>query len=125
MEAETNVHDDFSQVGICLKHLPAASIGQHFHGDNVPWQRVINSKGIISVRCVIPTFINIAAMPKYSNRGPGGAARQATALRREGVTVRTGHLGELTIDFGTFGWFPTSLPSEGADDSESEDQTEA
>lgn len=77
------------------------------------------------MRCVIPTFANITAMPKYSNRGPDGAARQAAALRREGVTVGTGHLGELTVDFGTFGWFPNSLPSEVADDSESDHQTEA
>ena len=31
-------------------------------------------------------------------RGPGGAARQAAALRREGVTVDTGPLGELTVE---------------------------
>lgn len=40
------------QVGICLKHLPTFSAGtdHHFHDNNVPWQRVINSKGIISPR---------------------------------------------------------------------------
>lgn len=64
-------------------------------------------------------------MPEHRNRGLDGAARQAASLRREGVTVGTGHLGELTVDFGTFGWFPTSLPGGVADDSESEDRTEA
>lgn len=57
----------------------------------------------------------------FSYRGPGGAARQAGALRQEGVIVDTGHLGELTVDFGRFGWFPSTLPSEGSEaDSESE-----
>jgi len=84
------------QVGICLKHLPAysASTDHYFHNNNVPWQRVINSKGVISPR------------------GPGGASAQAVALRREGVTVNTGQLGELSVDLGIFGWFPDKLPSE-------------
>ncbi|KAL8891157.1 MAG: hypothetical protein Q9215_001753 [Flavoplaca cf. flavocitrina] len=47
-----------------------------------------------------------------SHRGPGGAARQAAALRQEGVTVGTTAMGEFTVDFSTFGWFPTRLPSE-------------
>ena len=54
------------------------------------------------------------------HRGPGGANRQATALQAEGVTVTTGHLGELYVDFGTYGWFPDILPSEEAEASESE-----
>lgn len=48
------------------------------------------------------------------NRGPGGAARQAVALRQEGVVVDNGHLGELSVDLGTYGWFPAMLPSEEA-----------
>ncbi|MCJ1225261.1 hypothetical protein MMC12_001910 [Toensbergia leucococca] len=89
------------QVGMCLKHLPAfsATSDHYFHDDNVPWQRVINAKGIISPR------------------GPGGAQRQATVLRREGVIVGTGHLGELSVDLGAFGWFPPNLPSDVADGS--------
>ncbi|KAI4088154.1 MAG: hypothetical protein LQ339_008765 [Xanthoria mediterranea] len=69
-------------VGVCLKHLPAFSDdGDHFfHDQNVPWQRVINAKGMISPR------------------GPGGAARQAAALRQEGVTVGTTALGEFIVD---------------------------
>lgn len=59
------------QVGICLKHLPsnrtndddpedendeAGEIYHHFHDDNVPWQRVVNSKGMISHRYVVFFF---------------------------------------------------------------------
>ena len=58
------------------------------------------------------------------DRGPGGASRQAAALRLEGVTVTMGDLGELMVDLGTFGWFPHSLPSEAAEISGFEDQEE-
>jgi len=54
------------------------------------------------------------------HRGPGGAVRHAVALRQEGVIVYTGDLGALTVDLGTFGWFPGILPSEAAEASESE-----
>lgn len=90
---------------------------QFFHDDNVPWQRVINAKGIISPRLVVS--VNDSTRLNDS-RGPGGAARQAAALRREGVTVDTGPLGELTVDLVSFGWFPSTLPSEEAEASESE-----
>ncbi len=56
------------------------------------------------------------------SRGPSGATRQAVALRREGVQVGRGSLGELTIDFGVYGWFPSTLPSEEAEESESDDE---
>ncbi|KAI9700678.1 MAG: hypothetical protein M1836_002047 [Candelina mexicana] len=94
------------QVGVCLKHLPsaAASPTVPFHDGNVPWQRVINAKGAISPR------------------GPSGATRQAAALRREGVRVSRGSLGELTVDFGIYGWFPSILPSEAAEESDSDDE---
>jgi len=56
-----------------------------------------------------------------AQRGPGGAASQAAALRREGVQVSTGAMGELKVDLGTYGWFPSSLPSEvSAEESDSE-----
>lgn len=48
-------------------------------------------------------------------RGPNGAARQAAALRQEGVTVQRGSMGEHSIDFATYGWFPIMLPSEEAE----------
>lgn len=51
-------------------------------------------------------------------RGAGGAARQAAALRAEGVTVDIGHLGELTVDLAAFGWFPDRLSSEEGEDAE-------
>ena len=56
-------------------------------------------------------------------RGPGGAARQAAELRREGVVVETGHLGELMVDFATYGWFPKILPSENDDRSDGREST--
>ena len=36
-------------------------------------------------------------MANMSHRGPGGARRQAAFLRREGIIVSTGSLGELTV----------------------------
>ncbi|KXX78318.1 Alkyltransferase-like protein 1 [Madurella mycetomatis] len=84
------------QVGVCLKHLPSDPSAR-FNHDNVPWQRVINARGMISPRSQ-----------------PSGARNQATALEAEGVTVTTGALGELTVDFSQFGWFPRILPSEEA-----------
>ncbi|KAB8070562.1 methyltransferase [Aspergillus leporis] len=81
------------QVGICLKHL-SSDPEEYFHSRNVPWQRVINAKGMIS------------------HREPGSAERQAEALRGEGVEVETDSMGEFYVDFGRFGWFPSVLPSE-------------
>ncbi|KAM7213906.1 hypothetical protein V8F06_010725 [Rhypophila decipiens] len=94
------------QVGVCLKHLPSDP-GARFSHDNVPWQRVINSKGIISPRSV-----------------PAATLNQATALQAEGVTVTTSAMGELMVDLREYGWFPRSLPSEadeGLEDSSSDD----
>ncbi|CAG8073970.1 unnamed protein product [Penicillium salamii] len=89
------------QVGVCLKVLPAAESGAHFNNDNVPWQRVINSKGMIS------------------HRGPGSAQRQAEALQSEGVEVTTDSMGEMYVSLAQYGWFPKHLPSEeGGDDEE-------
>lgn len=92
------------QVGVCLKHLPHYDENdpdRHFyHNHNVPWQRVINSKGGIS------------------SRGDGGLAaeRQATLLRAEGVEViQPRGIEEATIDFGSFGWFPKRLPGDSSD----------
>lgn len=91
------------QVGVCLKHLPAADSSDppsRFHGDNVPWQRVLSAKGIIA--------------PRGGDAAGDGRRRQAEALRAEGVEVRenTGGLGEMTVDLGQYGWFPDQLPSE-------------
>ncbi|KAL4949530.1 6-O-methylguanine DNA methyltransferase [Aspergillus filifer] len=102
------------QVGICLKHLPDPASGEFFHSGNVPWQRVVNARGMIS------------------HRGPGSAARQAERLRDEGVTVDSDSMGEFYVDFGVFGWFPTEVEmSEGPveedgdkDEDESGDRSE-
>ncbi|KXS93998.1 hypothetical protein AC578_3103 [Pseudocercospora eumusae] len=45
-------------------------------------------------------------------RGANGAARQEAQLNVEGVEVGRGPLGERTVDFSTYGWFPNTLPSE-------------
>ena len=93
------------QVGVCLKHLstfnPADPEQFFYHDQNVPWQRVVNSKGGISPR------------------GDDGAAanRQAERLRAEGVEVNEGRgLEEMTVDFATYGWFPDSLDEDSEDD---------
>ncbi|CAG8058443.1 unnamed protein product [Penicillium salamii] len=76
-------------------------VGAHFNNDNVPWQRVINSKGMIS------------------HRGPGSAQRQAEALQSEGVEVTTDSMGEIYVSLAQYGWFPKHLPSEeGGEDEE-------
>ncbi|KAI1018514.1 hypothetical protein LB503_005647 [Fusarium chuoi] len=77
-----------------LKDLP-------FNHDNVPWQRVINSKGQISPRSQ-----------------PGGSRSQADALQAEGVQVETNAMGEHSVDFSQYGWFPELLPSEEDDQGE-------
>ncbi|KAF1974690.1 hypothetical protein BU23DRAFT_504421 [Bimuria novae-zelandiae CBS 107.79] len=99
------------QVGVCLKHLPAASTDPgkpqpRFNDSNVPWQRVINAKGGISPR------------------GPSGASRHAAALRAEGVEVTQNAMGEFYVDFGTYGWFPAMLPSEAGEVESSSSEVE-
>ncbi|KAF3017244.1 hypothetical protein E8E15_002496 [Penicillium rubens] len=86
------------QVGICLKVLASPESGSHFNSSTVPWQRVINSKGMIS------------------HRGPGSAERQAEALAQEGVEVTADSMGEMYVDFSRYGWFPSELPSERTDE---------
>nr|POE78681.1 alkyltransferase-like protein 1 [Quercus suber] len=88
------------QVGVCLKFLPRVEDqpDAQYNSATVPWQRVINAKGEISPR------------------GVGGAARQEAVLALEGVEVGRSGLGERTVDFAKFGWFPGRLPSEAADD---------
>jgi len=56
--------------------------------------------------------------------GGGGAARQATALRSEGVEVGRDALGQYTIDLATQGWFPDRLPSDVSEDEDSDDVDE-
>ncbi|EXJ80849.1 methylated-DNA-protein-cysteine methyltransferase like protein [Capronia epimyces CBS 606.96] len=101
------------QVGVCLKHLPAFDPANpdrfFFHDQNVPWQRVVNSKGGISPR------------------GDDGAAanRQAERLRAEGVEVNNARgIEEMSIDFGKYGWFPQQLPGEESEISDDEDGIE-
>lgn len=81
-------------MGTSLRALPDATSGLDFHSGNVPWQRVINSKGTISPR------------------GPGSTERQARALEAEGVDVGQNAMGEFTISFTEYGWFPDELPDD-------------
>lgn len=55
---------------------------------------------------------------------PSGTQTQATALRAEGVEVTANAMGELSVDFATYGWFPRILPSEGAAD-DADESTES
>lgn len=79
----------YGQVAV-LAGLPrqARLVGYALHalmpGTNVPWQRVINSQGRISLPI----------------GGNGGGALQARLLRREGVTVSPS--GKIDLD--RFGW---------------------
>ena len=43
---------------------------------------------------------------------PEGTRTQAAALRAEGVHVSDNAMGELSVDFAEYGWFPDVLPSE-------------
>ncbi|KAH6691370.1 6-O-methylguanine DNA methyltransferase [Plectosphaerella plurivora] len=88
------------QVGVCLKHLPADPDAP-YNNSNVPWQRVINSKGMISPRST-----------------PEGTQNQADALRAEDVEVTRSALGELSVDLSVYGWFPEVLPSEAGQEDE-------
>ncbi|CRJ80244.1 hypothetical protein BN1708_000197, partial [Verticillium longisporum] len=86
------------QVGTALRHLPAAPAALPFHSANVPWQRVISARGLIS--------------PRGGGDGGDGTAAQAEALRAEGVDVQRRGLGELCVDLDVYGWFPEDLPSQ-------------
>ncbi|KIW20331.1 hypothetical protein PV08_00906 [Exophiala spinifera] len=101
------------QVGICLKHLPSFDPAEpdkwFYHDHNVPWQRVVNSKGGISPR------------------GDGGEAamRQAERLRAEGVEVGDARgVEEMSVDLGRFGWFPKRLEGDDQSESETDDENE-
>jgi methylated-DNA-protein-cysteine methyltransferase-like protein len=77
------------QVGQALKYL---------QDETVPWQRVVNHKGIISPR-----------------DEPGAADRQRVVLLGEGVIVEDGGMdhvfegGAGRIDLAMYGWFPESV----------------
>jgi methylated-DNA-protein-cysteine methyltransferase related protein len=79
------------QVGQALKYL---------QDNTVPWQRVVNHKGIISPR-----------------DSPGATDRQRIRLLAEGVPVENvGMYGNFEsggggrVDLALFGWFPVSVP---------------
>lgn len=57
-------------------------------------------------------------------RGTNGAAHHETALVQEGVQVERGNLGERTVDFKVYGWFPNELPSQEAEAEDGSDDGE-
>lgn len=59
-----------------------------------------------------------------SQRGPGSVDRHAAAIRAEGVEVVRGSLGEQSIDFSEYGWFPSALPGDELSDSDDDDDGE-
>lgn len=89
---------------------------------------MINSKGIISPRYLIFSIIlqqfssDSHLLTSHNRSQPAGTQNQAAALRAEGVTVETGALGELIVDFAEYGWFPDILPSEAGQDDEQEEE---
>ncbi|KAI4720966.1 hypothetical protein E4T48_02797 [Aureobasidium sp. EXF-10727] len=76
-------------------------------------------------RCHQPKVFQLHLMHEKQHltmsRGVNGARQQATALEAEGVQVARGSLGEYTIDFATYGWFPDRLPSDLSEDDEDEE----
>ncbi len=80
------------QVGVCLKHLPSSTDdpSTRFHHDNVPWQRVINAKGIVSPR-LVSTISSVRSSPTLSMQIPTlGRAQPGSGARGRG---RDGHDG--------------------------------
>lgn len=75
---------------------------------------MINSKGVISPRQV-EEIISPLAITNRATRGTNGAANHETVLAQEGVEITRGSLGERTVDFRVYGWFPNELPSRQAE----------
>lgn len=127
---------------MCMKHL-SSDASHRFNNANVPWQRVINSKGVISPRYVCFPALQCSLWELSAEKGgdvgsrqcmlmnmvvgcrsrPDGAQNQAAALRDEGVQVTRGAMGEFMVDFDEYGWFPRVLPSEAVGDEAWESST--
>jgi hypothetical protein len=84
---------------------------------------VINSKGVISPRSGLTIRSKVSIITNTQCRGTNGAAHHETALVQEGVQVDRGNLGERTVDFRIYGWFPNELPSREAEDAEADDES--
>lgn len=61
------------------------------------------------------TIIDSSHANSLYHRGANGAANHETVLTQEGVQVERGNLGERTVDFRVYGWFPNQLPSREAE----------
>lgn len=60
----------------------------------------------------MPAHVWPAAHVVASRSTPEGTQNQAEALRAEDVQVERSAMGELSVDFSVYGWFPEILPSE-------------
>jgi hypothetical protein len=65
-------------------------------------------------KCSFNTSRRYCSSPCRSQ--PGGSRSQAQALEAEGVEVETNALGEHSVDFSQYGWFPEVLPSEDSEE---------
>jgi hypothetical protein len=92
---------------------------QMYHGRESSTPKVPSVQG-----CPFPQFQMYHGQHLTFCRGVNGARQQATALEAEGVQVTRGSLGEYTIDFKTYGWFPDRLPSDLSEDDEEEEDEE-
>ncbi|KXT11122.1 hypothetical protein AC579_640 [Pseudocercospora musae] len=75
----------------------------------------VSASSYRSARCALQQRYSAMAAGdqlKRNHQGTNGAARQEAQLNVEGVEVGRGPLGERTVDFSTYGWFPNTLPSE-------------
>ena len=104
--SEASAFGDRSAGRALQQRHRAVATGDQFQGND---QRSVRSKAQVE---------RSASLRPAS--GDGGAARQETALTQEGVEVGRGSLGERTVDFSTYGWFPPRLPSDDAEDGDSE-----
>jgi methylated-DNA-protein-cysteine methyltransferase-like protein len=107
------------QVGVCMKHLPTDT-ALRFNSTTVPWQRLSHlpvpilssdsrrNSGNKFQRMHQSTVRKFLMAIRYRRltkvRGPTGATNQAAALRREGVRVVRGAMGEYMVDLSVNGW---------------------
>lgn len=87
-------------MGQSLKLLTKNSQASEFNTETVPWWRVLNAQGKISLRAY-------------------GMERQLERLQIEGVTVI-----DHKIDFEECGWFPRTEYDESDEDSEEDSDEE-
>lgn len=106
---------------ICLRppiSRTSLTITPMSHGNASSTQKGQSAPGKHPINC--PSHLRTAPCLRR-DRGAGGAARQAAALRAEGVEVGRDAMGQYKIDLATHGWFPNRLPSDQGEDETSSD----